>query len=243
VAALVKAAIKKARQALKSQDYSIALAAFAEAENHFLQLSDPAAGLEGLYFEWSNGLRQAGQPDQALKKMSLYLESLQELTPELQVRIQYLLAQCHYDYARQLQKIDPDLAHQHFHKALGYHGLDPFQRADAYYQQGVTLMTLIKHDAALASLESALTAFQNQNESFWAGMTRLKIGMLYLMQDKVDQAMTEAQSVIQSLEGEPHSGEQAVLLTAYELMYELSRFQRDSEGSAFWKAKIAGVRE
>lgn len=239
MATLVKAAIKKARQALQSKDYSSALSAFAEAESHFLNLSEPPSGLEGLYLEWAHALYQDGQPEPALNKISLYLESLQELTPDLQVRIQYILAQCHYDYARQLQNTNPDLAHQHFHKALGYHGLKPFQRADAYYQQGVVLMSLQKYDAALASLESGFAAFEAEKESFWAGMTRLKIGMLYLMQDKVEPAMKEAQSVIQSLEGESRPGEQAVLLTAYELMSELCRFQRDDEGAAFWKTKIA----
>lgn len=234
----VKDAIKKARQALKREDFAAALAAFTEAETHFLSLSDPPPGLEGLYFEWAHALQKAGQPDQALKKMSTYLESLTELNPDLQVRIQYLLAQSHYDYARQLQNHTPDLAHQHFHKALGYHGLNPFQRADAFYQQGVVLMTLSKYDAAFASLESALAGFQEQQESFWAGMTRLKMGMLYLMQEKVEQAMESAQSVIQALEGEPRSGEQAVLMTAYELMYELSRYQRDEAGALFWKEKM-----
>ena len=235
----VKEAIKTARQALKREDFAAALAAFTEAEAHFLALSEPSSGLEGLYFEWSHALQKAGEPAQALKKMSIYLESLQELNPDLQARIQYLLAQSHYDYARQLQKSTPDLAHQHFHKALGYHGLNPFQRADAYYQQGVVLMALKRYDDAFASLESALSGFQEQQESFWAGMTRLKMGMLYLMQEQVELAMEVAQSVIQSLEGEPRSGEQAVLMTAYELMYELCRYQRDEAGAIFWKGKMA----
>lgn len=235
----VKAAIKAARLALRSKDYATALTAFAEAERHFLNLSEPPPGLEGLYLEWVHALYQDGQPGEALKKMSVYLSVLQGLTPDLQVRIQYLLGQCHYDYARHLQQASPDLAHQHFHKALGYHSLSSFQRADAYYQQGVVLMALQKYEAALASLESGLSAFEAEAESFWAGMTRLKIGMLYLMQSKVELAMEQAQSVIQSLEGEARPGEQAVLMTAYELMYELCRHQGDTEGAASWKAKIA----
>lgn len=240
MASEVKAAIKQARQALQSEDYERALTAFAEAENHFLDLSEPLPGLEALYLEWAHALYQSGEPALALKKISHYLSVLHELTSDLQVRIQYLLAQCHYDYARQLQNDTPDLAHQHFHKALGYHGLNSFQRADVYYQQGVALMALQKYGAALASLESGLAAFEGENESFWAGMTRLKIGMLYLMQDQVELAIKQAQSVIQSLEGsaEIKTGEQAVLMTAYELMYELCRYQKDQDGAAFWKAKI-----
>lgn len=234
----VKQAIKQARQALKAEAYADALGAYAEAAAAFEALPEPLSELEGLYLEWAHAYFKGGQPGDALTTTSLYLQRLTVFSPELQERVQYLLAQSHFAYARDLQTAEPEKARQHFHKALGYHGLSDFQRAEAFYHQGEVLMQLKAFKEATASFDSALQAFMAQAESFWVGMTRLKIGMLHLLQNQVTPAMSITQQAIQDLEGDPRMGEKAVLMTGYELMQELCRYQHDSEGAEFWRSKI-----
>lgn len=237
--ASVKASIKQARTCLKAADYPATLEAFAEAEAQFLALEDPPEGLSGLYLEWAHALLKAGQPEQTLARISQYLQHLKALTPEIQVRIQYLLAQGHLAFARQLLAMpDLPLAARHFHKALGYHGLSDFERADAHYQQGVVLLEIGDYEKSLRSLDNALELFAKLEEHFWSGMTRLKKGMVYLKQEQVNDAMEETQAVIQALEGASRKGETAVLMTAYELMSELCRYQNDFEGAQFWREKL-----
>ncbi len=236
-AQVVKKAIKRARQALKTEAYAEALTAFAEAAKAFEALPEPLAQLEGLYLEWAHAYFKSGQPGEALKTVSLYLQHLTVFSPELQERVQYLLAQSHFAYARESQAADAEKARQHFHKALGYHGLSDFQRAQAFYYQGEALLQLKLFKEAASSFDSALHAFGVQGESFWMGMTRLKTGMWHLMQKQVEPAMNATRQAIQDLEGNAHVGEQAVLRTAYDLMIELCHYQYNTEEGALWQAK------
>lgn len=236
----VKHAIKQARQALKAEAYADALAAYAEAAAAFEALPEPLSELEGLYLEWAHAYFKGGQPGDALTTISLYLQRLTVFSPELQERVQYLLAQSHFAYARALQTAEPEKARQHFHKALGYHGLSEFQRAEAFYYQGVVLLHLKALKEATASFDSALQAFMALQEHFWAGMTRLKLGMVALIQGQVEPAKTQAEHVIAFLQDKPMgTGEQALSKTAHELMYELCRYQRDDVGASYWQAKLA----
>ncbi len=233
----VKAAIKEGREALKLKNYTEALNAFSRAAEQYEALETPEEGLDAVYFEWAHALYRAEQPGEALKKISLFLEKLTAFPDDLQERLQYLLAQCHFEHAQQIQQEQPEKAHSHYHKALGYHGLTPEQRADAYYKQGVVLTRLKDFKAASHSLHNALDCYAQQQQSFWVGMTRLKIGMLALTQGQVEPAQAEALKVISQLEADPNPAEHAVLKTAYDLMAELCQYQKDPEGTKHWRER------
>lgn len=116
----------------------------------------------------------------------------------------------------------------------------PGLKAEAYYRIGVLFVSFQRPAEARLAFEQALATYQEQKQSFWIGMTQLKLGLLALAQGQIPQVMQHAREAVQALEKSPDT---QALQMAYDLLTELSQLLGQTDEVHNWQARSAALQQ
>jgi len=121
-------------------------------------------------------------------------------------------------------------------EALGHLSAQPRLKAEAFYRIGVLFTGFQRPAEAQQAFEQALPLYAQSRQSFWVGMTHLKLGLLFLAQGQVADVLKQAQQAVQALEKKTAS---PALQMAYELLAELNQMLGQRETAQHWSHKAS----